>query len=618
MAIMGGFWGKMIEINLTTKTIEFTDRHVEYLQDFGGGRGLAVRLLWEALKDKPGYDCFGEEAPVIFTFGAIAGTPLGPTSRFCVYSKSSKTRALNSPYGDKAGTIGYGFAGGQFGPAVKMAGYDAIYITGKSDTPVVIKIDEDDKVELVDGSKYWGMGVQETDRELALDFGHEYKRAMIGPAGENLIGAAAVISEVGHAAARGGNAAVLGSKKVKALIAKGYKAVPTYDHDKTLELRDWIFNETNANSGFESRRRFGTALIIDNNNLISYNATKNHGLGCSPVAHEIGIVPLERTFWVKHRGCYQCIVRCTKTGVIPDGKYKGLVCEGPEYETGVMLGTDWCDQTSGETGMSDMLGACEYVDDAGLDGISAGGIVAFAMEAYENGVIKKEDIGGIDLTWGNIDGGVELLKLMVKREGEVPSLLADGSMVAALALGGDSIKYAMQTKNLEYPAWAVQTGGLSRAVGYGTNTRGGCHMAGTSAISQRTSAIRDTGIYCTFSALGIGGFSGQCMLLNGITGLNLTDDQWTQVGERIINLEKCFNSLEGFTREDDAIAWKAKNVAFVDGPGKGAVINAEENETALDEYYTTNGWDLTTSYPTVGKLRELGMDFAVPYIEKLS
>ena len=602
-----GYTEKMLEVDLTTGNIKTTDDHMKYVKQFIGGRALGGKLLWERLKDKdPGLDPVSPDNPLMFLTGPMTGTPL-PASRITVYTKSAITKPLNSPY-EHASTVAWACAGGMFAPELKMAGYDGVIFTGKANKPVYLVID-DDRVEIRDASHLWGKNTNEVDIMLRDELGPEFRTMYIGPAGENGVYYAAIITESSRAAGRSGVGRVMGSKNLKAIAVRGTQVVPVNNLNNVLNPRAELFNEImNKWSGYEQWRRWGTAVMLTASTERGTQITKNFQEGTYEDTNLIGAVAADKRFWVRHRSCYQCPIRCMKIGCVPDGPYKGLIAEGPEYETGTLHGSNLLAKD-----LYGMMASIEKADDLGLDSISAGAVVGFAMEAYEKGILTKSDLGGLDLTWGNMEASIKLQEMIVKREG-IGDILAKGVWRASQAIGKGSEDFAIHVKGNELAAWGIQAN-HGFAVVYGTSTRGACHQVGPNILIQHERSMTDTIVMCRFVYYGIG--SGPLLnAFNAVTGWNFTMEDYLQVGERMWNQEKVFNAREGFRREDDYVPKRFQTPLTV-GPKAGAVLTAEDQEKLLDNYYTDRGWDLKTSLPTEGKLRELGLDDLVPVIKDL-
>ena len=634
MAPNGGYWGKMIEVDMTKGTFEITARHMQYVDEWIGARPLGMKMLWEALKDNPGIDPLGPDNVWMLIPGVVSGLPFCGASRYEVICKNGLTFAKESPYGDFGATVGNSAGGGQCGPAIRMAGYDMIYLTGKSATPKVLFINND-KVELLDGAKYAGLSVFAFEEQIKEEFGPEFKNVCCGPAAEAGVRFACTMAEIGRAAGRSGNGAVMWSKGLKGIVCYGDQQVPVADQAGLAAKIESIDQRVWGASGTYTNRRYGTASLLDTNGFNGNKPVRNHREGWDPFYLENGYVASETRYWVRHRACYACQLRCMKIGVVRSGKYKGSIAEGPEYESGQNISNALIET------IEEASPIMEHADGLGFDIIGVGGLVAFALEAYENGVLTKANLGQ-ELRWGNADDIIEFMKALCDKSNQRETIqwLRLGSGKAArnfdanvakyptkAVTGPNNAYYAMSCKGQEFAAWNAIGGGISRAQGYAISNRGACHVNG------HNNMLRDIGTYCSFGANY--GAAGQAELVNFILGFNWTNEQFTvDLAEKAWTLEKCFNLLNGFTRADDDLParvftadsqWAPHVGKFVPRTRAdiaGAGYNPEGNtsqcfEDAITTYYTQRGWDPETGVPSDGRLRELGLNDVVPYLAKI-
>jgi len=602
-----GIAGKILEVDLSTSKINKLDTDIELLKSFGGGRGMGVRLLWERIR-QPGLDPLSPDNPLMFLAGPLSGFGIPSASRTVVVTKNPHTLPISSPY-THASTLTYSNMGGHFGPEIKFAGYDAIVIVGSSSQPVYLKIDND-KVELCPAGHLWGKGTDDTDKILQEELNNaRFRSAYIGPAGENGVPYACIINTSARAAGRGGAGCVMGSKKLKAICIRGTLMPSVTDPEEfrksareaAYAIRQW--------SGYESWRRWGTASAITSSSDNSTQAVWNYREGTFPEAHKIGAVAAEQRLWIRNLGCFYCPVACRKAGMIRSGPYKGLTHDGPEYETGTMLGAN--------CGLSDLyplMKVISVVDDMGLDAISTGNVLGFLMEAYEKKLIDKKFLDGVELPWGSVKGMLAVIRKIAYKDG-VGRLLSQGVKAISKQIGGDSHRWAIQTKGNEFAAWNVHTS-ASRALGYGTANRGACHLNGSSIAAQNRAAAIDSLGLCRFTFDGVG-LPRYLKLIRAITGWKWSEEDFYTVGERIFNLERCFNVREGFRRQDDYIPQRFHTEPLTMGPKKGSFIPQEEYEKLLNDYYHQREWDTASGVPTRLKLYSLGLDFAAKELAKL-
>jgi len=298
-----------------------------------------------------------------------------------------------------------------------------------------------------------------------------------------------------------------------------------------------------------------------------------------------------------------------KIGQVATGPYRGTIAEGPEYETGTLHGSNCL-----VTDLGGMMKSIEVADDWGFDSISVANVIAFVMELYEKGIVTQSDLDGIDAKWGNVEAMIALQQKIAKREG-VGNILAEGVKKAAAKFGKDADKYAIHIKGQELAAWNIPAN-HGFAIVYGTSNRGACHQVGPTVEEQQRRTMCDTIVICRFLYYGIGTALFQ-KALNAVTGWQLDDASFFRASDRIWNIEKVFNSREGFRRIDDYVPKRFITEAFTVGPKKGAILPPETQEKILDEYYTKRGWDVKTSLPGDAKLKELGLEDLVPVIQGL-
>lgn len=611
-----GYWEKLIEVDMTAGTVKTSDRHMKYVDEYIGGHPLAARLLWEALKDNPGVDPFGPDNVLMFMPGVTGGSPFaGTASRYVAYTKSGITQAKHPFYGEQSATIGYGTSGGKFSARLKMAGYDGIYITGISSTPKYLYINNG-TIELCDAKDYWGMTASEFEQAMQAKYGYMTTTVCIGPAAENGCRQSALVSEAGRAAGRGGCAPVMGAKKLKGITVYGDQPLPYHTLEGLAELIDDIDNIQWSHPSMGQRRAFGSGASLTNNSDNGIESVRNHREGTNPNDDKIGCAAVMLNYWVRHRSCYACPMRCMKWGVQKGGKYKGTLAEGPEYES-AMNGANWLIDDLG--GFSAIM---EYIEDRGYDLIGIGGTVGWALEAYEKGVITSKDINGINLEWGNADEILKFMDAMIyDKENEIFDWLRHGTSYTAwkidAARGTDSYRYAVDVKNHSFAAHGVQAQtSYGRAICYSFSNRGACHMVGNNIAAQNTMYANNTGVMCSRSGNTPLGMKHYSRVLNFITGKNWTPEELVSLGEKTWNLERVFNILNGFRREDDDLPRRAFDDALTWGPKAGKVVDEVDWEKNRIAYYEERGWDPETAYPTAGKLQELGLDDVVPYLNK--
>ncbi|HUS86611.1 MAG TPA: aldehyde ferredoxin oxidoreductase family protein [Bacteroidales bacterium] len=597
-----GYYGKLLEVNLTEGKSKVTKIPDEDIKRFIGGRGLGAKLLWDRLK--PGTDPLSPENILMFMPGPFSGLPIPSSSRTCVVTKSPRTSAMNSEF-QNGSTVSYSNIGGFFGPELRFAGYDGLLITGKAEKPVYIKI-LNDEVTIEDASRYWGMGTDELDKIFHSEVGEgRWESCYIGQAGENLVPMACVLNTAARAAGRGGTGCVMGSKNLKAVVVRGNKMPNVSDLEKYNDLLEKVrrsFMEKNQN--VISWRHGGTANALTSSSRGGTQAVKNYSEGTFAEIEKIGAEANREKIWKRDFACFSCQLACKKSG-FAKGAYNVQVHDGPEYETGTMLGANLL--------ISDINGLQKLIfvsDDYGIDIISVGNTLGFLMEAYEKGDIDKEFLDGIELTWGNVEASLALIHKICNREG-IGDLACKGVKALAEKIGGNSSDYAIHVKGHELAAWNVPVNSDSWAICYATANRGACHMNGGSAGRQDSACLRDSLGACSFASSWYRGDLEYRHFLAAITGLEWTEDEFNKAGTRIFTIEKMFNYRDGFRREDDTIPEKFFVNKFTYGDHAGAIVDREKFTENMDKYYELRGWNKQTSKPDDDILKELGLGFTI-------
>ena len=612
---MFAYAGKILRVDLTTGRISTESLSENLAKNYIGGIGLGIKLLMD--NSKPGTDPFDPDNPLIYMTGPLSGT-LGPTggNSYAVVSKSPAT-----------GGIGNAESHGFFGPDLKRAGYDAVIITGKAPKLSYLWID-DDKVEILSAEHMQYKTVNETDHTIREELGDFYIRvSAIGEAGERLCRFAAIINDEFRAIGRAGMGGVMGSKNLKAVAVRGTHDVNVADFDGFKEFIKMIY-ERMKGPATKKYKTLGTPENVLVLNSLYALATRNFSNSQFDGAEKVSGEWLNEHFVKKIVGCATCGMRCDHIAVVPEGPYKGSTSR-LEFEClwsmGPLCGVDRLDA---------IIEAMRIVNEYGMDGISIGVVVAFAMDCYENGVITKEQTDGIDLRFGNAEALIQIIHKIGKREGWLGNALAEGVAKAAEIIGGDAYKYACHIKGLELPGYDLRTL-KTAALGFSVSFRGACHLRngayspdvkgkvnrfkiepgrGKMIVSDgHVYNVIDSLIVCKFSrGTYYDGLKDLANYYTLATGIPMTAEELDKAGERIENLARLFNVREGKgTREYDTLPWKIKNTPVPeDGPAKGVVVNDEEHQLGLDEYYAARNWTID-GVPTVEKLKELGLgDYA--------
>ncbi|MEM3754623.1 MAG: aldehyde ferredoxin oxidoreductase family protein, partial [Candidatus Bathyarchaeia archaeon] len=458
-----GYAGKILRVNLSKKEIKTQPLKKELARNYIGGSGFAIRILYDELK--PGIDPLGAENKLFIGTGPLTGTLWANAGRFMVAAKSPLT-----------GIWGESHCGGHFGPELKYAGYDAILIEGISKEPTYLRI-IDDEVKLENASHIWGKDVHEACDIILKDLQENAQITCIGQAGENLVRFASIITNYYRAVGRTGMGAVMGSKKLKAIVVKGSKPVEVVDQDKFIELANEAGKRVLAHPQAQAMNMYGTPLLVMAKQSIGELPTKNHYTGIFPNAEALSAETIREKYWKTTKACFSCYTMCKKANYVKQSKYGSIFTEGPEYETIMAFGTN-CYVDDFNT----VLYANLLCDRYGLDTISTGKVISFAMECYEKGIITKEDANGLDLSWGNADTLITLIHKIAKREG-FGNILAEGVRKASSIIGKGSEKYAMHVKGLEISG---QDGRTHRSVAltHAVNNRGADHLRSLVTVDQ--------------------------------------------------------------------------------------------------------------------------------------
>ena len=619
---MYGAHGEILRVNLSEGRVSPEEIPQSLFDKYLAGAGMATHYLYHEVPR--GADPLGPENELIAMTGSLTGTTAPSTGRFTWVFKSPLTNIW-------AQSNAAGFWGVDF----KKTGFDGIIFEGASPRPVYLAIDEG-KAELRDARHLWGKSVSETTRLIKEELGEKFEVVCIGIAGENQVRYASIMNDLHRAAGRCGGGAVMGSKRLKAVAVRGRKPVKLAEPaafsgaaKKQFELID----QSMVKVALES---FGTNAVIDMVSAKGGFPTRNWQSGVFPQLDEINAQALSEKVLVEPKGCFACPLRCARVTEIRKGSFMGRRGEGPEYETVGTFGGQCC--------IDDMetITMVHYLcDDYGLDTISAGATVAFAMECYEKGILTKAETDGLEVEFGNAEVAAELVHKIARRDG-FGDFLAEGTRRMSQKLGRGTERFAMQVKGLELPAYdsrAVQITGLAYAVA----NRGGDHITayiqGPTFLDIPFLVIPDSKIKDTFVAdpdevhvlvdlenvltaldtLGACKFMGLCVasdewvkLVQHCLGREFTYDDLVRVGERACNLARVFNVREGVSRADDTLPPRLLEEPLPDGPAKGKV---NENLPAmLDKYYELRGWDKATGKPTPEKLKELGLEGCIPDI----
>jgi aldehyde:ferredoxin oxidoreductase len=623
-----GFMGSILRINLTAGSISEEVIPDDKMRKYLGGVGIATSYLYDEVP--AGVDPLGAENKLIFMTGLLTGTASASASRYSVVAKSPLT-----------GIWGHGNSGGNFGPMLKRSGYDGIIIEGVSAKPVYLEI-IGGKAALKDAAHLWGKSVNETENIIQQGAGQKPVLASIGQGGENLVRYAAIMNNRHRAVWRCGLGAVMGSKKLKAVVCSGSARIELHDPEMFKQVSKkqiGYLNESVLKVGFEA---FGTNLVADMVNARGGYPTRNWQSGLFDQIEEMNGQAMTDKVLVKELACFGCPIACGRGTAIKEGKWAGRSGEGPEYETTNMFGA-----CCGIADMNAVTMANYLCNEYGIDTISAGSSIAFAMECFEKGILTKEMTGGRDINFGDSDIIVELVEKIAKRDG-VGDLLAEGTKVMAEKLGGGSSVFAMNVKGLELPAYDPRAANIC-GLGYVTANRGGDHITGfieaptfidAPILLVEESSIEDPlnakpeeakilmnmeDALTSLDALGGCKFMGALLkpedlvdLIKCATGWeDFTVKDFRQCGERIYNLGRVYCNREGIRREDDVLPDRLMKEPLPDGPAEGMTVKTDILEMLKDAYYQYRGWNLKDGVPSVAKLQELGLDELIEDVKKM-
>lgn len=601
---MFGYNGKVLRINLSDKTFKLEVLDIDKAKKYLGARGLGVKTLFDEVDPK--IDPLSPDNKFIVATGPLTGTPVPTSGRFMVVTKSPLT-----------GTIAIANSGGKWGAELKAAGYDMLIVEGKSDTPVYVNI-VDDKVEFKDASSVWGKVVSETTTMLQNETDGKAKVLCIGPAGEKLSPMAAIMNDVDRAAGRGGVGAVMGSKNLKAIVVKGSGKVQLFDEEAVKKVASEkigiLRKDPVAGTGLPT---YGSAVLVNIINENGIHPVRNFQESYTENADMISGETLTKDCLVRKNPCYRCPIACGRWVKLDDG----TECGGPEYETLWSFGSDCDVYDINAVNRANML-CNEY----GLDTISSGATIAAAMELYQRGYIKDDELSadGVSLKWGDANAIVEWTKKMGEREG-FGDKLAEGSYRLCSSYGAPEL--SMTVKKQELPAYDPR-GCQGHGITYAVNNRGGCHIKGYmispeilgypekldrfslegkaayARVFHDLTAVIDALGLCIFTTFGLGAQDFVDMY-NAVVGGELHDvNSLMMAGDRIWTLEKLYNLAAGIDSKQDTLPKRLLEEEVPNGPSKGYV---HKLDVLLPEYYSVRGWD-ENGIPTAETLKKLGLD----------
>ncbi len=608
-----GYAGKFLDVDLSTGRVSNTSFDDETLRKYIGGRGLAAKILWDRLGNRwDRIDPLGPENIFLALTGPL--TAIHPGARICISGKSPQSN----------GIIG-STCSGEFPSELKFAGYDGVLVTGRAEDPVYILV-TDDRADIRDARHLWGKGGLELIRAINKEVRAELTQRMpmagvwrepgmiyIGPAGESRVRVAAVMQKLSHAAGYGGYGAVMGSKNLKAIVAKGRKPFPEVASPETVKLlwreldrwqltRDSMRHTGTGYGGYEVGARSSSEPI--RNWQEEWHDRK-----------EFGGDRFDLRYWVKrYWSDFNCSVACMKLAVVKTGIYKGTIDDPPDYELQAYCGPN--------LGIFDPE-ACIYIsslmDTLGYSGINGPNLLAFAAELCQRGILKEEDLG-IDLKWGEVESFAALARKIVSREG-IGNILAEGTYRAALAIsnmkGVDATKYAVHVKGVEIGAHGTRSGLDMRPIGYACSVQAGDHTSSVyDGYEDMRSIFGDSAVVCFFA-------QNRDLIWDfyrAVTGFELTKDQWCKEhGLRITQIQRAALLIGG-----PDVKWKPEDddnppryyEPLPTGPNKGKATDKDAVETMRKQYYNVVGWD-EKGIPRSDVLNRLGLEDVDRALRKL-
>ena len=617
-----GYAGKILRIDLASGDIGSFEVTDEIVEKYIGGAGFVSHFLYNEL-DKD-IDPLGPENKLFFCVGPFTGTLWPQGSRYLVAAKSP----LSDGWGE-AHSAGY------WGPELKFAGYDGVIVEGRAEKPVYILI-INDKVSIESAEHLWGKDVKETDDILKKDVGRDVKVACIGQAGENLVRVSCIMNDVDRAAARSGLGAVMGSKNLKAIAVRGTGQIEIADKENYLDVMFELREKMLCDPLTPGRIKYGTTSLVELMNEIGRFPTRNLQSGQFDEADKInGEAVLN--YLIKPRADFACTQRCARYTRVKSGKY-AYTGGSPEYETQSALGS-----RCGNSNLLSILYGHYLCNLYGMDTIGVGATISWAMECHEKGLLSGDIVGNLDLRWGNHDTVIKLIHMIAKREG-FGDVLAEGSYRAAEKVGNGAEKYVMHVKKHEI---AGQDGRAQKSMGLAMAVapRGADHLYAFPVLDEVGFTDKIGLVYGdeylpeiadrldpthkgymiwtneNFSVIveSLGACKYGTMVppalfydevrkgLKVTTGLDYSEEELVEVGERIVNLNRMFNVREGFSRKDDMLPERCVKEPLPSGPPKGQVC---EIDRLLDDYYQQRNWT-KNGIPEPEKLKKLGLEYTL-------
>jgi aldehyde:ferredoxin oxidoreductase len=603
--MVGGYTGRILEIDVTTKKTFISATTIKDCKEFIGAKGLGAKILYETLPKNT--DPLSPDNLLLFTTGPLTGTRIQTSGRGTIVTKSPLTGLyLDSHFG------------GFFAVEIKKAGWDIILIRGKSTYPISIHIKDDD-ISFHEANDIWGLECYQAHQELQKKFGM-VRTAVIGPAGEHLIKFSAITIDGHRHAGRGGSGAVMGSKNIKAITLTGSNTIPLHNIEAYNDHAKQVLKKIKENDFVPMRTKYGTPYWVRPVNDGGLLPTKNFQEGQYEYGNNLSAETMQKRIVDESGACYNCVIACWNKSSIKTGPYKGTTLVGPEYETIALMGSNLGMKT-----IEDVAFLNERCNELGMDTISLGNVIGFAIESYRNGLFTEKEVNNINLTWEDTESISKLIHMIAYRDTNIANILAEGVKHAAEQFGKNSSTYAMHAKGLEIPGYDPR-GVFGMGIAYATSDRGACHQRAWTtkaelndpelnrfSFEKKAKIVKDVQderaaffslVLCDFAPIS----EEDCVeMWNLATGFNHTVKSYLQCGERIWNLIRLFNIREGLHPSSDTLPDRLFTDGFTKGPTKDKTLSKKEFEKSIQEYYHLRGWD-KQGIPTKNKIKELGLD----------
>lgn len=628
-----GYTGKILRVNLTSKKIEIETPDDNFYRSYMGGSNIGLYYLLNELK--PNIDPLSPDNIIVISSSIVTGTPSPGFSRFNVAAKSPLT-----------GCFGEGQAGGFFGPELKFSGYDAVVIKGKAKSPCYIYI-KDEKVKIKDAKGLWGKDTKETQNIIRKENNDSKIRVLvIGKGAENLVRYACITTDLNHAVGRNGIGAVMGSKNLKAVAVRGSTKVNIKDMGIIREANKYFREHQEKNEPTVNLKVYGTAGFTKGNNMDGQLPSFNFQTGYFKDAENLYAEKFASDAFIRKEGCYGCPVKCKKIAKT-DGKFTNDPDFGsPEYETITSFGSN-----CGISDMEAVIYANELCNKYTIDSISTGSAISFAMECFENEVLTKKDTDGLNLRFGNAEAMIEMIEKIVNREG-LGDILANGVKIAAEKIGKGAERYAMHVKGQSLPyheprakamlgfAYAFSPIGadhtlvdhdplfdfnapqvfLDEIKTFGLldkleSTSMGEKKVRMFCYLQNRCSFLDCLCLCyyAFSPAYIFKMKNVVDIISAVTGWGISLWEIMKIGEKRINMAKCFNAREGIDIKDDVLPDRIYE-PLESGARKGDKLDRVEFKYSQMLYYRMRNWD-SRAIPTKAKLHELDLGWVIGNLE---